>query len=178
MYAVSITEDELFDALGVYLAPYLPAGGVAFKSQANRTSQPPDPSIELTPILRVPLNTPVSTYDPEAGTQTVTENTRIDIQADFRGEGMGDVARAVKAIWRSISAPSSLQAAAGIKDIAPLYCSDELQSPFITGERQYAERWTVTLTLQYNADVTIPQAFFDSAVPVQRIAADVIYPVE
>lgn len=175
---ISITEDALFDALGVFLQPFLPTGGTAFKSQANRVSQPPDPSIELTPILRVSLSKPVSTYDPTAATQTVCEPTRLDVQADFRGEGMGDVARAVKTAWRSIYGPDALQAAAGTKNVSPLYCSDEIQSPFVTGERQYAERWTVTLTLQYNADVTLAQAFFDQPVPITRKAADVNYPAE
>ena len=175
---ISITEDQLFTALGAWLAPFLPTGGVAFKSQANRVAQPPDPSIELTPILRVGLSVPVSTYDPVGLTQTITEPTRLDVQADFRGDGMGDVARAVKTAWRSIYGPAALQAAAGTQNVAPLYCSDELQSPFITGERQYSERWTVTLALQYNCDVTLAQAFFNQPVPVNRKAADVLYPAE
>ena len=173
---ISITEDQLFDALGVFLTPFLPVGGTIFKSQVNRVAQPADPSIELTPILRIALQKPVSTYDPNALTQTVCEPTRLDIQADFRGENMGDVARAVKTAWRSIYGPSALQSAAGTKNVAPLYCSDEVQSAFVTGERQYAERWTVTLTLQYNADVTLAQEFFNQSVPINRKAADVNNP--
>lgn len=186
---IGITEDQLFDGLGAWLAAFIPAGGTVFKSQANRVAQPPDPSIELTPILRVALSQPVATYvgDPDTGTGTITltEPTRLDVQADFRGDGMGDVARAVKSAWRSIYGPAALQAAVGAAlgltdtlNVATLYCSDEIQSPFITGERQYAERWTVTLALQYNCDVTLAQSFFSTTVPVNTRAADVNNPVE
>jgi hypothetical protein len=183
MFAISITEDQLFDALGAYLTPYLPNGGTVFKSQANRVAQPPDPSIELTPILRPSLSTPRSTYDGVDGTQSVYEPVRFDVQADFRGDSMGDVARAVKTIWRSISAPDTMNAILASLNIeqgviAPLYCSEEMQSPFVTGERQYSERWTLTLSLQYNATVTIPQQFFTTAPPVKAKAADVLNPVE
>lgn len=159
MFAVSLTEDQFFDALGAYLTAYLPDGGTVFKSQQNRVAQPPDPSIELTPITRTPLDVPVSTYDGSEGicTQTVSNHVRIEVQADFYGDSMGDVARAVVMVWRSISAPDGFP-----PTIAPLYCSDEFQSPFVSGEKQYSERWTVRLALQYNASVTLPQQSFNT----------------
>jgi hypothetical protein len=41
--------------------------------------------------------------------------------------------------------------------IAPLYCDDGQEVPLVTGEEQYERRWALTMSLQYNPIVIVPQ---------------------
>jgi hypothetical protein len=88
----------------------------------------------------------------EDGQYTIRTPKRIDIQIDFYGELSGDYINAFtnsyRTIWMADQFPSG---------IAPLYCSNPLQAPLITGEMQYASRWIVTASFQYNSVVIVPQ---------------------
>jgi hypothetical protein len=150
-YLPSITIDAVIDALGAFLQPFCP-GATIIRAQVNRVAPPPDPYVLLTEILQVDLETPID-VDNGANSQTdITAPKRIDIQVDFYGPSSGDQCTAVKSIYRSAYAPA--QFPDGIK---PLYCSDGHQTPLITGEQQWASRWTITASLQYNPTVSIPQ---------------------
>lgn len=167
MYASSIVVDSVIDALAAFLAPFVP-GGQIVRAQVNRVAMPPNPSAVLTELLQVDIDIPYADYQPPTapipaiGTATLTGPKRIDIQADFYGVSAGDYCNATKTAFRSQWAYSQFPA-----NIRPLYTSDGVQSPLITGEQQYESRWTLTLSLQYNPVVTVPQDFAQAATVAQ-----------
>lgn len=150
-YAVSITVDTVIDALADFIQPFA-AGSEIIRAQVNRVPMPPDPCIVLTELLEVDLETPLKAQSLAGLQADITGPARIDIQIDFYGPAAGDQCKAVKGIFRSEYAPA--QFPDGIK---PLYCSDGIQSPLITGEQQWESRWTLTASLQYNPIVSLPQ---------------------
>lgn len=150
-YVVSISVDNVIDALAAFLAPFVP-GAEIIRAQVNRVPMPPDPCVILTELLEVDLETPIKSESSDGLQADMTGPARIDIQIDFYGPAAGDQCKAVKGIYRSEYAPA--QFPDGIK---PLYCSDGIQSPLITGEQQWESRWTVTASLQYNPIVSLPQ---------------------
>ena len=150
-YVPTITVDDVISALGAFLTPFL-GGAQIVRAQGNRVPMPPAPCVVLTELLQVDLETPVITQDPSNTQALAVTPTRIDVQIDFYGDSAGDQCKAVKGAYRTEYA--TLQFADGIK---PLYCSDGVQNPLITGEQQYASRWTLTASLQYNASVALPQ---------------------
>lgn len=168
-YTASITIDQVIDALATFLQPYVGSAEIV-RAQVNRVPMPQGACVVLTELLQVDLETPVDTYDPVGNTTTLSTPARIDVQIDFYGPSAGDWCRAVKGVYRSFAATSAFSD--GIK---PLYCDDGRQTPLITGEEQWESRWTLTASLQYNAVVTIPQRFADSATPTAVIAADIVY---
>ena len=150
-YVPTITVDNVIVALGGFLTPFL-AGVPIVRGQGNRVPMPTPACVVLTELLQVDLETPVVTQDPANAQALLVTPTRIDVQIDFYGPSAGDQCKAVKGAYRTEYA--TLQFADGIK---PLYCSDGTQNPLITGEQQYASRWTITASLQYNASVALPQ---------------------
>ena len=62
--------------------------------------------------------------------------------------------------------------------VEPLYCSDAIQAPLITGEKQYEARWSTTLSVQYNAAVTVAQESFINVGAVITDAVDQSIPAE
>ena len=158
-YIISITIDNVIDALDAFITPFI-GGATVFRAQANRVAMPEAPCVKLTEVLSVDLETPTSTYnpDPDNSIQSIIAPKRIDIQIDFYGENAGDLCAAVKSVYRTEYATQ--QFPDGIK---PLYCSDGIEAPLITGEEQYERRWTITASLQYNPAISAPQQFADSA---------------
>lgn len=150
-FAVSISIDNVIDALAAFLTPFAP-GTEIIRAQVNRVPMPPDPCIVLTELLEVDLETPIQAQSNDGLQADITGPARIDIQIDFYGTSAGDQCKAVKNVFRSEYSPA--QFPDGIK---PLYCSDGIQSPLITGEQQWESRWTLTASLQYNPIVSLPQ---------------------
>lgn len=148
-FVPSITVDDVIEALGAFLSPFVGTTEI-IRAQVNRVAMPPGSCVVLTELLTVDLETPNPV---ESGvTTTLTGPRRIDVQIDFYGPNSGDQCNAVKGVYRSSYAPA--QFPDGIK---PLYCSDGHQAPLITAEQQYESRWTITATLQYNPAVSIPR---------------------
>lgn len=151
MYTVSITEDDVIEALAVFLQPFCAAATIA-RTQVNRVAMPASPCVMLTPLLTIDLSTPIVTNDDVAETSDIRGPARIDVQIDFYGADAANFCKATKTVWRTAYATD--QFPSGIK---PLYCDDGRQSPLVTGEEQYESRWTLTASMQYNPDVTVPQ---------------------
>lgn len=147
-YVPSIIIDQVIDALGMFLTPFI-APLPYIRGQQNRTPPPLTGYVELTEIHSVDLETPNANYTDTL--LTILTPTQIDIQADFYGPSSGDQIRAVKSVFRSIYASAQFPT-----NIQPLYCSDGNQSPLITGEEQYEQRWTMSVSLQYNPVITMP----------------------
>lgn len=162
LYVPTILIDAVIEAVAKFVAPFVGnAVGVTdtpvpiIRAQVNRVSPPPGPFVELRDILQVNLIQPMQNQssDPAVQQATVTTYARIDVQADLYGPSAGDWVRALEAVFRAPYAPD--QFPDGIK---PLYSSDAHQLPLVTGEEQYENRYVITLSLEYNPDVIIPQA--------------------
>lgn len=172
-YIASIAVDDVIDALKAFLVPFIPDGqNQIIRGQQNRVPQPINPCVVLTELLEVDLSQPRQDYQPLDSTATLHGPSRIDVQVDFYGELSSDYCKAVKSAFRTMWATSQFP-----KNIQPLYASDGIQSPMISGEAQWQSRWTLTVSLQYNPVVTVPQEFADELGVHETIAADVNYEV-
>lgn len=80
----------------------------------------------------------------------------LNIQVDFYGNTSGDVAFNAATMLRSLYAVEKFPS-----DIKPLFCSDAVQAPLTTGEKQYLKRWFFTLSLQYISSLTLEQESFN-----------------
>lgn len=170
MYGVSITVDNVIDALANFMQPFCP-GSEIVRAQVNRVPMPTGPCVVLTELLQVDLETPVVDYVPTQDLANIKGPARVDIQVDFYGPSAGDQCKAVKGVFRTEYAAG--QFSDGIK---PLYCSDGVQSPLVTGEQQWESRWTLTASMQYNPTVTVPQDFADTLTPKAVIPVDIVAP--
>lgn len=166
-YTSSITVDQVIDALKAFLAPFMPDAQIV-RAQVNRVALPSNPCAVLTELLQVDLSVPATDYQPLADTATIYGPSRIDVQIDFYGAQAGEFCKTVKTAFRSHWGFAHFPA-----NIKPLYTSDGVQSPLLTGEQQYESRWTLTASMQYNPTVTVPQEFADEAYPTLVIPADV-----
>lgn len=166
-YTSSITVDQVIDALKAFLAPFMP-GAQIVRAQVNRVALPSNPCAVLTELLQVDLSVPATDYQPTANTATIYGPSRIDVQIDFYGAQAGEFCKTVKTAFRSHWGFAHFPA-----NIRPLYTSDGVQSPLLTGEQQYESRWALTASMQYNPTVTVPQEFADVAYPALVIPADV-----
>lgn len=152
-YATSIAIDNVIEALGAFVQPFVGATQI-IRAQENRAAMPHRAFVELTELLTVDLETPAAVTDAANSQVTITGPKRVDVQVDFYGPAAGDWCNAVKGVYRTgYAAPMFPD---GIK---PLYCSDAHQAPLIDAEQQYESRWTVTASLQYNPCVSLPQQF-------------------
>jgi len=166
MYTASISVDQVIDALAAFLAPFMP-GAQIVRAQVNRVALPSNPCAVLTELLQVDLSVPATEYQPTDDTATIYGPSRIDVQIDFYGAQAGEFCKTVKTAFRSHWGFAHFPA-----NIKPLYTSDGVQSPLLTGEQQYESRWTLTASMQYNPTVTVPQEFADVAYPASVIPAD------
>jgi hypothetical protein len=155
-YVSSIVIDEVIDALKAFVQPFVGTNPIV-RGQVNRVPMPLTGFVVLTELLEVDLETPSTQLDSANNQLTITAPTQINVQIDIYGPAAGDQCKALKTIFRSIYSPA--QFPDGIK---PLYCSDGLQSPLISGEEQWESRFTITASLQYNPSVTVPQQSADT----------------
>ena len=168
MYTSSITVDNVIDALADFLQPFVDGADI-IRAQVNRVPMPSLPCVVLTELFHVDLRVPSQDYDVLNEEVDLSASNRIDIQVEFYGDSAGDYCRSVETAFRTMWGFDMFPA--GIK---PLYTSDGIQSPLISGEQQYVSRWTLTVSMQYNPIVSVPQQFADE-LTATTIAADVLY---
>jgi hypothetical protein len=144
----SIIVDTVIGALGSFIQPFVGTAQIV-RGQTNRAAMPLTGFVELTELLQIPLETPISVETSD--TVTITGPTRIDVQVDFYGPSSGDQCKSVLNVFRTQYATAQFP-----DNIAPLFCSDGRQGPLINAEQQYESRWTLTASLQYNPAVVIP----------------------
>lgn len=167
----SITIDNVIAALADFLEPLMPAGTQIVRAQTNRVAMPPPPCVVLTEMGQYDLSTTRATYDINTGAN-FHRSTRIDFQLDFYDGKAGEMCNTAKTLLRSTYGPENFP-----EGIKPLYCSDGIQSPLITGEEQYEARWTVTVSMQYNPVINVAAEQFDTVGETSVIAADLLNPV-
>lgn len=154
-YLPSIVVDTVIDALADFIKPFI-IGGQIVRAQVNRVPMPPSPCAVLTELLQTDLSVPITDYDPDENIATITGPAQIDIQIDFYGAQASEYCKAVKTAFRSQWGFDQFPA-----NVKPLYTSDGRQTPLVTGEQQWESRWTLTVHMQYNPAITVPQQFAD-----------------
>jgi hypothetical protein len=148
----------IIETLATFIELFIPNVEIV-RSQGNKVSPPKTPCIVLREILQVDLSVPILDYN-YANSMMITGPTRIDVQVDFYGPDAGDQCKVLQTVFRLADKFPS--------NVKPLYTSDGIQSPLITGERQFESRWTLTASLQYNPIVTVPQQYAETATVTLR----------
>lgn len=172
----SITQTQIETLLRAFLLQILPPGVEVIVGQENRVGEPPvDNYVIMWATLRKRLGTTFVSWDQAEGgdptTQDNTEALRIDMQLDFHGADSTDNAQVFATLFRSAYACAALSGTG----IQPNYCSDGQQAPFINGEQQYEDRWTLSAVFDANITVTTTQQFANT-VTIGLIEVDERYP--
>lgn len=148
MIKIDITESDVIDVVGKFLRQLFEC--TVIKGQVNRVSMPHGSFIVMMPIFRKALSMNVKTVK-ETSSDIMTP-TELTMQLDFYGDNAGDMAQIFLNCIHDDFAFRFFPL--GIK---PLYTSDIRQLPFITGEKNYLDRWSTDLTLQFNPTVEVPE---------------------
>jgi len=167
----SISVNEVIAALSDFLLPIMPDGTQIVRAQTNRVSMPNPPCIVLTEVGQTDLSATHNDWlaNDRANYQ---RSIQINVQIDFYDGQAGEMCSTTKTLFRSMYGPENFP-----DNIKPLYCSDGIQSPLITGEEQYESRWTVTASMQYNPVINVAAEQFDTVGETSVIAADLLNPV-
>ena len=162
---LSLTETAIFTALRSFLLAILPTGIEVVRGLDNRVAEPECVNfVTMTPIMRERIAMNTTTYvdgafltPPVAGTRTDLQPVKVTIQLDVHGPSSADNTQIITTLFRSGYAA---QFFAGLAvNVWPLYASEPRQMPFMNGEQQAEERWTMDAVVQANATVTTPQDF-------------------
>ena len=94
-----------------------------------------------------------------AGTREDLVQTELTVQLDVHGPQSGNNTRVIEGLFRSEYAVDQM-ASSGF-DVAPLYCGDPHQAPFVNDSNQVEYRWSMDAHLQINPRITTPQQFAD-----------------
>lgn len=175
---LSLTESQTLQALRTVLLAWLPSGFDVVQGQVNRVAEPfASDFAVMTPILRERLATNETTFtDSYPGTtQTRADKTatQVTVQLDIHGPAGADNAQVIAALYRSEVAFDAF-AATGF-DVAPLFCGDPRQAPFLNAEQQIETRWSMDVVMQASPVITTPQDFA-GALSVGIVSVDVAYP--
>jgi hypothetical protein len=134
----------------------------------------------MTPIMRNRLEMTSNIYTDAtnplgnpSGMNAAVAPTALTVQLDCHGPQGGSNAQIITTLFRDEYAAIVFRES-GI-EAAPLYADDARQTPFSDGEQQIEFRWSVDVTIQVNAVVTIPQAFASVLGPVNLIEVDTTY---
>ena len=104
------------------------------------------------------------------GGRSITQPTKLTMQMDVHGPMSADNAQLLTTLLRDQYAVDALA-----PTCAPLYASDPSQLPFINGEDQVEERWSIDAVLQANIVVVVPVQFA-GALTIGLIDVDAVYP--
>jgi len=107
--------------------------------------------VALNEILTSDLSTPTKNNEASGTSAVLTVSRRSDIQVDFYGPSSGDQARAFTTAFKTEHMAGMLP-----DWVRPLYTSDAVNAPLISGEQQYVARWIVTVSLQFNPVIKVP----------------------
>jgi hypothetical protein len=173
---VSITLDDVYEALGDFLETVLPAGVVVLQSTENRVPEPPaSPGfVEMTARVQGRIMTNLDKWNPQDVAPTeidIEQAIQLTVQLDCYGAASGDWAVMLSTVLRDEYSIDALRAS----PITPLYTNDPRFAPLVSGEEQYERRWIVEAFVQYNPVTSTPQQFADT-IDVGLINVDVSYP--
>lgn len=172
MATISITQDQLFVALWTYLTSIIDCPVI--RGLQNRTPEPLGDFIVMTPLFQKRLSTNENAFSdptPTTGTQNSQQSIQWTVQLDCHGVTSADRAAILTTLLRDQAGCDGMGAL-----VQPLYCDDAKQLPFINGEVQVEERWSIDAVFQYNPVVITAMQFFDTAT-VDLIEIDATYPI-
>lgn len=158
MATISITDADIFTALRSFILACIPAGLEVVRGQDNGVPMPIGNFCAMTPKSNSRLEWNVATYtDPVTtiGTTNSMSPSEMAIQLDFYGPSSAQNCKIVESLTRSDFALSQFTNA----NIKPLFTSEPMQIPLITGEQQYEQRWKMDFHLQYNPTIQTSQDF-------------------
>ena len=112
----------------------------------------------------------VSSETMATGVVTSTQSTQVTVQLDVHGPASADNAQIISTLLRDEYAVDQFPSG-----IAPLYCDDPQQIPFVNDQDQYETRWVVRAQLEAEQTVTVPQQFADT-LAVGLIDVEEAYP--
>ncbi len=177
---LSLTEVQTLTALrGFILGVLTTAGSEVIRGQDNRVPEPKEGDfVVMTPIMRERLEMNTDIFVQPQGTVSIgsisfANPTKVTVQLDVHGTHSADNVHVLATLFRDDYGYQLLQGSGF--DVSPLYMSEPRQSPFINGEQQVEERWSVDAVLQCNPILTLPQQSAISLV-VGLIDIDVVYP--
>jgi hypothetical protein len=156
---ISITDQQVFQALGDFLEAALPVGTEIVQLQDNRVPMPRGAFVGMNNDGTKRLATNVNDYvpgDDAAGVKNILTPTQYRMQIEFYGDDAAAWANTVQALFRDSFATEIFPAT-----IQPLFADDPIQIPLIDGEAQYTQRWQLEAVMQYNPVVSVPQEFAD-----------------
>ena len=174
--APSLTQGQIDAVLRGFLLSILPSGVAVTNAQQNRVAEPSaDNFVLLTLLSRRRLGTTVQDWDMSpAGNPVVQSNieaVEVSMQLDFHGADSTDNAQVFATLFRSDYAYQYMMASG----LFPDFCSDGTQMPFINGESQWENRWTLNAVFDCNMVINSAQQFA-SAVNIGLIEVDSVYP--
>lgn len=165
------TVNQAISSIADFLQPHVPPGCQIVRGQANQVPPPKAPFVVLTPIgmpqyttTRMKVTETAVIYDMP---------TKLNIQMDFYGMSGSESAKKAVTLFRSLATDGQFP-----DGIFTLFCTDGLQFPLTNAEKQYEDRWSTTLTLQYNAPVAINTPSFNAVGEVIADPTDVTTPLE
>lgn len=168
-----MTIDAAIVAVAEFLQPLMPAGTEIVRGQTNGTPPPLPPCVVITEIGLNQYTTTRERLNWNADTNTHVMPKMLNLQMDFYGNQAGDMVNTAVTMLRSLYACERFP-----DGVEPLYCSDAIQAPLITGEKQYEARWSSTLSVQYNAEVIVDQESFINLGDVAVDPVDQTIPAE
>lgn len=106
---------------------------------------------------------PVQLYDYKDNATIITGEL-IELSIDVYGENSQVTSDIIMCLWNSINASDHF------KNFSPLY-SDKVEFlPYIDEKNEYAQRYNITLNLQYNSHIIIEQEYVtDVNVNIHRV---------
>jgi hypothetical protein len=95
-----------------------------------------------------------------SGTGKITQRTMITYQLDVHGNNSGDNCQIITTMFRDTYAYQFFLNQGF--NVFPLYADDARQVPFVNGEQQFENRWTIDMTMEAPSSVLIPQQFAEN----------------
>lgn len=181
--AVNIDEADLRTALRGFLLSVVGESYEVVKGQDNRVAMPEGKFITMTGLNNDELNKPYSTWQdsgqPTGGLELTNQAKKWICQLDIYGENAGSTASTIFTLARSRYAVRQFASLTQGKNfsITPLYADQPHQTTMINGEKQYEERWTLDLHLQFNLVISTPMEFA-AELYVKPASVDATFPPE
>ncbi len=166
---LNVDDDDIYAGVAGFVRVCVPQGVTIQRGQQNRVPMPSGPCVILT-TLGAPerfgtnddetLTTSEWTSDDNVSSDssltadaggntygfvaTETADFAYQVQADFYGPSAESWAMAAEILWRGKLAWYNMPAY-----MKPLYSEGRMQLPLVGAENQWIQRWTMTLTLDY-----------------------------
>jgi hypothetical protein len=130
----------------------------------NRAATPLPGYITMQGITRKRLRTNVHAWpiSSDPATETIEEGVEIAVQIDcYSPQGQYTVGAEDWANLLSATLRDEYGCTALAPTLQPLYADEARQMPYVAGEDQYEERWSLDAHFQFNPVTTVPQQFAD-----------------